>query len=629
VSATTRTLPVPKRPPLRKILNARSLQQGAGLVLMYVIILVVASVLSPYFLSTRNFLNLLLASSTIGMIAIFTTMLMVGGGLDLSVGSTVALAGVVISHTQYALGVWGAVAAGIGIGLLIGGLNGLIVTRVGINPLITTLGMLSVARGLAFVLSGGLSEPMLDPTFGVLGRGSIAGVPVPVLVLLVLFVGAFIVMHYTTYGRAMYAIGGNLEASYLAGLPVKRYQLIAYILSGLSAAVAGVFLTSQLGAGAPQAAFGLELSVIAAVVLGGTSLAGGKGTLFGTLIGVLILGTLNNGMVLLSMSSYYQQVAQGLVLLLAVGLDQLRIGSIGRSTTTKSFRVGFAALNGELPATIEMRAGLEQAALHAGDLSLRLVENRLDEHAVQSSAERLIAEKVDLAIVAGINEQACSQLVSRFREAGIPVIAVDTPAPGALFFGADNHRAGWLAGEALGAWIQAHWGGQIDRLIALGEPGAGRALAARLQGQRDGLEAAIGPITDDRVISLDAHGSIEASQAQVEELLASLPGAHKLAVICFSDESALGAVAAAGAAGRLEDIVVVGQGASRLAREEIRASGSRLIGSVMYAPERYGERLLQIARQVLAGDQVPPALYVEHAFINRENIDVYYPELTE
>jgi ribose transport system permease protein len=242
---------------------------------------------------------------------------------------------VVISHSQYTLGVWGAVAAGIAAGVAVGLLNGLIVTRVGINPLITTLGMLSVARGLAFVFSGGLSEPMLDPAFGWMGRGKIGSVPVPVVAFAILFIIAFIVMRYTSYGRAMYAIGGNANASFLASLPVKRYQLIAYTLSGLSAAIAGVFLTSQLGAGAPQAAFGLELSVIGAVVLGGTSLAGGKGGLFGTLIGVLILGTLNNGMTLLSLSSYYQQISQGLVLLLAVGLDQFRLGSISRLTRGK------------------------------------------------------------------------------------------------------------------------------------------------------------------------------------------------------------------------------------------------------------------------------------------------------
>lgn len=321
-----------RRLSLQTILQSPSLQEGMGLAAIYVLILVIMSVLSPYFLSTKNFINLLLYSSTIGMIAMFTTMLMVGGGLDLSVGSTVALVGVVLSHTQYSLGIWGAVAAGIVASLLVGILNGLLVTRVGINPLITTLGMLSVTRGLAFVFSGGLTEPMLDPAFGKLGRGFIVGIPVPVVVLMVLIIASYIVMRYTNYGRGLYATGGNPTASHLAGLPVKRYQLVAFIMSGLSAGVAGVFLTSQLGAGAPQAALGLEISVIAAVILGGTSLAGGKGTILGTLIGVLILGTLNNGMVLLSVSAYYQQIAQGVVLLLAVGLDQFRIGSIGRKT---------------------------------------------------------------------------------------------------------------------------------------------------------------------------------------------------------------------------------------------------------------------------------------------------------
>jgi ribose transport system permease protein len=341
VSAEKKALPILQRPSLKKFLRTSTMQEGIGLIVVYILIVVMMSILSPYFFSTRNFLNLLLASSTIGIIATFSTMLMIGGGLDLSVGSTVALVSVVISHAQYSLGVWGAVAAGLGAGLLVGLFNGLLVTHVGINPLITTLGMFSVARGLAFVFSGGLSEPMLDPTFGQLGRGFIFGIPVPVIALTILFIGAFIVLRYTSYGRAMYAIGGNAEASYLAALPVKRYQLISYVLSGLSAGVAGIFLTSQLGAGTPQAAFGLELSVIAAVILGGTSLAGGKGTLFGTLLGVLILGTLNNGMVLLSISSYYQQVAQGFVLLLAVGLDQLRLGSItgaakSKETTSKN-----------------------------------------------------------------------------------------------------------------------------------------------------------------------------------------------------------------------------------------------------------------------------------------------------
>jgi ribose transport system permease protein len=217
------------------------------------------------------------------------------------------------------------VVAGLAVAALIGVINGLLVTRVGINPLITTLGMFSVVRGLAFVFSGGLTEPVLDPAFGELGRGTLAGIPIPVLIFALVTIGCTITMTRTKFGRAMYVSGDNPVASRLAGLNVKNYQFAAFVLTSLSAGVAGVILTSQLGAGAPQAALGLELSVVAAVILGGTSLAGGKGTIPGTLIGVLILGTLNNGMGLLGLSAYFQQITQGLVLLLAVTLDQLRL----------------------------------------------------------------------------------------------------------------------------------------------------------------------------------------------------------------------------------------------------------------------------------------------------------------
>ncbi len=334
---TGNTQPQSQTPPQTAATRAPriGIGNGIGLLVLYLIMVVVISRLSPYFLGQRNLINLPVSVSVLGMIAIFSTMLMIGGGLDLSVGATTALVGVVVASAQTPLGVWGATLVGLLLGLGIGLLNGLLVTRVGINPLITTLGMLSTIRGLAFVFSGGLSIPMLDKDFGQLGRGNIGGVPIIVIVVAIMFIGAIIVMRYTTYGRAMYAIGGNSRASHLAGLPVKRYQLIAYMLSGLSAAIAGVLLTSRLGVAAPQASTGLELSVVAAIILGGTSLSGGKGNLFGTLLGIMILGTLDNAMTLLSVSAYYQQIGLGVVLLLAVGLDQLRVGNLGRFLRSK------------------------------------------------------------------------------------------------------------------------------------------------------------------------------------------------------------------------------------------------------------------------------------------------------
>lgn len=310
--------------------SLRQLQSGLGLIAMFIVVMLVMSWLSPFFLTPNNLINMLLASSTISMIAVFTTMLMVSGGLDLSVAAVAALTGIIISQYQEELGIWGATGAGVLIATLMGLFNGVMVTYVGINPFITTLGTMSLARGFAFVLSNGLTVPVFEETFALLGEGRFLGIPLPVLVTLILFLLTWIIMRYTTYGRAMYAMGGNAEASQLAGLQVKNYRLMTYTLSGLSAGVAGVFLTSRLYAADPKAATGLELSVIAAVVLGGTSLSGGKGNILGTLLGVLILGALNNGMTLLSLSTDYQQIVQGVVLLLAIGLDQLRLGGLSK-----------------------------------------------------------------------------------------------------------------------------------------------------------------------------------------------------------------------------------------------------------------------------------------------------------
>jgi ribose transport system permease protein len=292
-------------------------QEGLALIAILIVIVLIMTRLSPVFMSSRNLLNLLVASTTISMIAIFTTMLMVSGGLDLSVAAVAALTGIIIAQTQPALGIWGATALALVVSLLFGAINGFMVTVVRINPFITTLGTMSLARGLAAVFSNGLTISVFDEGFIVLAEGAVAGIPISVIVTLALFALAFVVMRSTAYGRALYSIGGSAEASALAGLPVNRYRFLAYVLSALSAGVAGVFLTSRLYAAAPQAALGYELSVIAA----------GKGTILGTFIGVLILATLNNGMTLLSLSSDYQQIIQGAVLLLAVGLDQLRVGA--------------------------------------------------------------------------------------------------------------------------------------------------------------------------------------------------------------------------------------------------------------------------------------------------------------
>ncbi len=312
----------PKR---RAALSGINFKESLGLLVIYALLVLVLTWKSPYFLSVQNGFNILTAVTTIGLIAVAMTMVIVAGGIDLSVGSVVALSGVTIAQLSHKMPIGAAVAVALLVGVVVGTFNGLAITRAGINPLIATLGSLSIAHGMSLIFSSGLTQSIDSVPFAFLGRGFVAGIPFQVIVMAVLFALAAWVMKSTVFGRSIYAVGGNPLASRLAGLPVQRLQLAVYILSGLSAAVGGMFLASQLGAGAPTAAAGIELSVIAAVILGGTSLSGGKGTIAGTLLGVLILGTLNNGLTLLNVPTQYQEVARGVVLLLAVGLDQLRL----------------------------------------------------------------------------------------------------------------------------------------------------------------------------------------------------------------------------------------------------------------------------------------------------------------
>jgi ribose transport system permease protein len=303
-----------------------SLQDAGALFAVYIVLFVVLATTADNFLTVRNVLNILMAVSTIGTISVAMTMVIVAGGIDLSVGSVVAISGVAVAQLSHVMPMPLAVLCALATGLVVGAANGLAVTRLRINPLIASLGTLSIARGLAFVWSKGQTQTIEEtPWFVFLGRGHVGPVPFQVIVMAALFILTAWVMRKTVFGRNIYAIGGNLNAAVLAGLPVRRTTMWLYVLSGLSAAVAGVFLASQLGAGAPNAVTGVELSVIAAVILGGTSLSGGKGAIAGTLLGVLILGTLNNGLTLLQVNSYYQEVARGAVLMAAVAIDQLRV----------------------------------------------------------------------------------------------------------------------------------------------------------------------------------------------------------------------------------------------------------------------------------------------------------------
>jgi ribose transport system permease protein len=298
-----------------------------NLFVSFIIICIIFASQSEFFLTLENFVNIGRTLGVVGIVSIGMTLVLITGGVDISVGSVAALSGVVASILWLNFGVPLFLATLIGLlaCTVVGFVNGYMIAIIKINPLITTLASFSIVRGLAFVLSNGQTNQLNDEAFKFLGRGEIAGVPVSLILLIVLYIVFFVVMHFTHFGRNLYAIGGSADASRLAGIAVRRHLLIVYTLSAFLAGLGGIIIASQLASSAPRAATGLEFTVIAAVVLGGTSLSGGKGSLIGTLVGVFILRVLDNGLVQTRVSSFYQDVISGAVLLLAVGFDQIRL----------------------------------------------------------------------------------------------------------------------------------------------------------------------------------------------------------------------------------------------------------------------------------------------------------------
>ncbi|OEO28159.1 ABC transporter permease [Devosia insulae DS-56] len=302
----------------------------AMLLVFYLILIAVFSILSPFFFNTRNMLQIGLNVAYIGLMAAAGTPLIIAGGLDLSVAAIAGLTGVMISLlVGLGVPVWVAVGLALALAAAIGVANGLFTTRLKLNPLITTLGMMSIVSGIALVLTGGLTRPLMIPGFNWIGNERVFSIPIPLIIMVVTFFALWLVMTKTKFGRFIYAAGGNAEASRLIGIPVERTVIVLYVISALAGAVAGTILGAMLGAAGPNAAGSQLLTVIAAIILGGTSLNGGRGSVWGTLLAVLILGTLNNGLTLLNVSSFWQDVTRGVVLMLAVSLDQLRNRALG------------------------------------------------------------------------------------------------------------------------------------------------------------------------------------------------------------------------------------------------------------------------------------------------------------
>lgn len=315
-----------------------------AIVFIFMAMIVALTFLSPAFLQPRNLLNVVRQISVMGLIAIGVTMVIITTGIDLSSGSILALAAVVAASLAQQPDWSGAkypglqlplivpIVAALAIGALCGSINGWLIARFKIPPFIATLGMMTVARGFALIYSDRPVSGLTD-AYNFIGQGEFLkilpilnqpplGIPLPIIILLVVAIGAHIMLNNTRFGRHIYAIGGNEQAARISGLNVGRIKIGVYMIAGLLSGLAGVVLSSRIGSGQPGLAVGYELDAIAAAVIGGTSLSGGIGTIWGTIVGALIIGVLNNGLDLLNVSAYWQTIVKGSIIVVAVIIDE-------------------------------------------------------------------------------------------------------------------------------------------------------------------------------------------------------------------------------------------------------------------------------------------------------------------
>ncbi|MFI6376610.1 substrate-binding domain-containing protein [Streptomyces sp. NPDC050546] len=626
----------------------RRLLLDNGALTALIVLVVAMSALSGDFLTTDNLLNVGVQAAVTAILAFGVTFVIVSAGIDLSVGSVAALSATVLAWTATSAGVpvFVAVLLAIATGIACGLVNGILISYGKLPPFIATLAMLSVARGLSLVISEG-SPIALPDSVSHLGDTLGGWLPVPVLVMIVMGLIAAFVLGRTYIGRSMYAIGGNEEAARLSGLRVKKQKLAIYAFSGVFAAVAGVVLAARLSSAQPQAADGYELDAIAAVVIGGASLAGGTGKASGTLIGALILAVLRNGLNLLNVSAFWQQVVIGVVIALAVLFDTLRRkagaapGAAGTSQGGKGKQAatyGLAAVvtvaivgatsflhNGSSAAStpkmglslstlnnpffVQIRAGAQAEAKKLGvDLTVTDAQNDASQQANQ--LQNFTSSGLGAIIVNPVDSDAASNSVKAADKADIPVIAVDRVVNNAkldTLVASDNVAGGELAAKSIGEKL----GGKGKIVILQGQAGTS-AARERAAGFEKGLKAYPGiqvvaqqPADFDRTKGLDVMSNLLQAHPDVQ------------GVIAANDEMALGAIKALGSkAGK--SVSVVGFDGTPDGLKAVE--GGTLYASVAQQPSQLGKIAVDNALKALQGKKVEETVKVPVKVVTKENV---------
>ncbi len=624
-----------------------------GLVILF-------GIASPFFLAPDNLLNVMEQSAINAILGIGLTFVIISAGIDLSVGSILALCGLVVADLLVA-GHSSAVAigGGLGVGLLCGTLNGLITTLGRIPPFITTLGMMLIARSAAKIYSGSKPISGLPESFRGLS-GDVAGLPILVIIVAALYLLAHVVLTRTKLGRYTYAIGGNEQAAWLSGVPVGRYKVAIYALSGLMAGVAAALMTSRLNAASPLTGEMYELYAIAAAVIGGVSLMGGEGRVLGTLIGALIMGTLRNGLNALNVPSALEGMVVGGVLVAAVVLDRARHRGVGprpeggwkrwrktaivglatalllvlafgirsasdRADTADTLTIAFVpkALNSPFWAEMEAAAELEARALGVRLVSLA-AERETDVERQYQIIENLIQQRVDAVLLSPSGSKELVPAIRKANDAGIPVLILDTRIDDAAakagsvrtltYIGSDNFEGGAVAGR----YLAAELGGEGEVAIIEGIAGHETADQRRL-----GFESGIGAFPGVRLVaSQTANWERARAYTVAENLLQAHP--NLVGIFAANDEMALGALEAVAAAGRLDRISIIGFDAIPDAVTNIRSG--RLLGSVAQFPGEMGRLGVRHAVALLVdGTAPPPEILTRVELIDRDNVDLFAP----
>ncbi|KUO02503.1 substrate-binding domain-containing protein [Streptomyces caeruleatus] len=630
----------------------RRLLLDNGALTALIVLVVALSALSGNFLTTDNLLNIGVQAAVTAILAFGVTFVIVSAGIDLSVGSVAALSATVLawSATEQGVPVALAVVLAVVVGIAAGLVNGVLIAYGKLPPFIATLAMLSVGRGLSLVISEG--NPIAFPD-SVSHLGDTLGnwLPVPVLVMIVMGLLAAFVLGRTYIGRSMYAIGGNEEAARLSGLRVSRQKLAIYAFSGLFAAVAGIVLASRLSSAQPQAANGYELDAIAAVVIGGASLAGGTGKASGTLIGALILAVLRNGLNLLNVSAFWQQVVIGVVIALAVLLDTVRrkagatttaasglglggAGGKGRQAATYGLaavvtvavigatsllhnggsssttpRVGLAISTLNNPFYVSLRAGAQAEAKKLGvDLTVTDAQNDASQQANQ--LQNFTSSGLDVIIVNAVDSDAVTPAAKAVNKTGTPLIAVDRSvnnADSASFVASDNVTGGKLAAKALAEKL----GGSGRIVILQGQAGTS-ASRERGAGFAEGLKAYPGikvvaeqPADWDRTKGLDAMTNLMQAHPDIDGVFAE------------NDEMALGALKALGSKAGTS-VQVIGFDGTADGLKAVEAG--TLYASVAQQPTELGRIAVQNAVKAAADDKVAKSVMVPVKVVTKENV---------